>query len=368
MIENPFDLWKQALFELELQMMKAPFDTWLRGTVSVVAEDNVLIVLVKNEYAVDWLGHRLIKPIKCTLRRLTENEDIAVRFVVSETWPPQVGDPSTALDPSTTLRMTSETLEPSAPSASDVRMTSEGGHGGHAEQVQDCHSERREESPESAVLEALYVALNRIDHPTARLEIQQEIDELEGKGNGHDVETWESPGELDKSRYWIKVGHYENQLWGTYLGAKEILCWMVILSEDKRPTKTPWTPYFRFSAPELARKVGCSTQLIHDLWRSCDADAPGAVLYAPQDTFGPVEQARKPGYYQYRPGLIERLRLAGVADYEIEGTRSRKLYVVSVKTNLGWLSPQQLSTLKPEVQRAHDRFVMQQGLDPALWH
>jgi hypothetical protein len=218
------------------------------------------------------------------------------------------------------------------------------------------------------VLEALYVTLNRIDHPLARLEIQQEIDELEGKGNGHDVETWESPGELDKSRYWIKVGHYENQLWGAYLGAKGILCWMVILSEDKRPNKTPWTPYFRFSAPELARKVGCSTQLIHDLWRRCDADDPGAVLHVPHDTFGPVERARKPGYYQYRPGLIERLRLAGVADYEIEGTRSRKLYVVRVKTNLGWLSPQQLSTLKPEVQRAHDRFVMQQGLDPALWH
>jgi hypothetical protein len=198
--------------------------------------------------------------------------------------------------------------------------------------------------------------------------IQQEIAALEGNGNAHDVEEWESPGELDKSKGFSMVSHLESQFWSVYLDPNSFLCWLAIYRRDKRSKKTPWTPYFRLSAPELANEVGCSTQLIHDLWRRCDADDPGAVLHAPHDTFGPVERARKPGYYQYRPGLIERLRLAGIARYEIEGTRSRKLYVVSVKTNLGWLSPQQLSTLKPEVQRAHDRFVMQQGLDPALWH
>ena len=62
-------LWQTVLGELQLQMTRATFDTWLRGTQALAFEDNTLTVHVRHAYAVDWLQNRLLPVIRRTLRR-----------------------------------------------------------------------------------------------------------------------------------------------------------------------------------------------------------------------------------------------------------------------------------------------------------
>ena len=62
-------LWGPVLAELKLQMTKATFDTWLRGSHIVHAENGTWTVRVESPYAVDWLTHRLMKVVKKTVER-----------------------------------------------------------------------------------------------------------------------------------------------------------------------------------------------------------------------------------------------------------------------------------------------------------
>lgn len=82
--QNPQRLWQAALGELELQMTRATFDTWLRDTHCIgIENDATLIVGVKNGYAVEWLENRLYNLIQRTLNRLT-GQEMHSRFVVWE--------------------------------------------------------------------------------------------------------------------------------------------------------------------------------------------------------------------------------------------------------------------------------------------
>ena len=62
--------WEATLGDLELQMTKATFDTWLKNTCLVSFEDGCFVVGVPNAYAKDWLRHRLYANIKDTLTRI----------------------------------------------------------------------------------------------------------------------------------------------------------------------------------------------------------------------------------------------------------------------------------------------------------
>ena len=50
-IWTPASLWKAALGELELQMTKATFDTWLRGTVAVALDETTITIHCKSTFA-----------------------------------------------------------------------------------------------------------------------------------------------------------------------------------------------------------------------------------------------------------------------------------------------------------------------------
>jgi len=79
-------LWKRTLRDLELQMTRATFDTWLRDSVCLGTNSNphALVVRVRNQYAVAWLEKRLYPVIERTLRRVGENEELTVHFIVPE--------------------------------------------------------------------------------------------------------------------------------------------------------------------------------------------------------------------------------------------------------------------------------------------
>ena len=61
---KPEKVWQAALGELQLQMTKATFDTWVKQTHVVAYEDGTFIIGVQNGYAKDWLENRLHATIK----------------------------------------------------------------------------------------------------------------------------------------------------------------------------------------------------------------------------------------------------------------------------------------------------------------
>ena len=73
--------WKATLGELELQMTKATFNTWLRDACLVSSEEDRYIVGVRNDYAKDWLESRLSDTIARTLSTIT-GKPVDVSFIV----------------------------------------------------------------------------------------------------------------------------------------------------------------------------------------------------------------------------------------------------------------------------------------------
>jgi chromosomal replication initiator protein len=76
-------IWQAALGELQLELTRATFETWLRNSHLVAYEDGVFVVGVANTYARDWLENRLRSVVARVLTRLT-GRTASVRFVVWE--------------------------------------------------------------------------------------------------------------------------------------------------------------------------------------------------------------------------------------------------------------------------------------------
>jgi chromosomal replication initiator protein len=73
--------WQAALGQLQMDMPKASFDTWVRNAEIVSYEDNVFIIGVPNTYARDWLDSRLTSKIKRLLCGIM-NRTVSLRFIV----------------------------------------------------------------------------------------------------------------------------------------------------------------------------------------------------------------------------------------------------------------------------------------------
>jgi hypothetical protein len=60
-------LWSAALSELELQMTKATFNTWVKPLSALLLEDDVVVLEAPNGYVKDWVKNRLHTPIERTM-------------------------------------------------------------------------------------------------------------------------------------------------------------------------------------------------------------------------------------------------------------------------------------------------------------
>lgn len=78
---TPENAWKATLGELELQMTKATFNTWLKDTCLLRHKENIYIVGVRNAYAKDWLENRLRDTILRTLTAI-DPKTATVEFIV----------------------------------------------------------------------------------------------------------------------------------------------------------------------------------------------------------------------------------------------------------------------------------------------
>ena len=73
--------WQATLGQLQMEMPKAAFDTWVRDAEFISYEDGSFIVGVKNAYARDWLEGRLTSTVKRILTGIM-NRTVEVNFSV----------------------------------------------------------------------------------------------------------------------------------------------------------------------------------------------------------------------------------------------------------------------------------------------
>ncbi len=90
---SPETAWKAALGELEMQMTRATFMTWLQGTRALSWADGEFVIGVRSDFAKDWLENRLYDLIARVLSGVT-GRPTRVRFAV---WSDEIIAPKTAL-------------------------------------------------------------------------------------------------------------------------------------------------------------------------------------------------------------------------------------------------------------------------------
>jgi len=78
---NAKQLWQAALGELQMEMPRATFDTWVRDAELLTFEDGSFVIGVQNAYARDWLHERLLSTVKRVLTKMV-GASVDVRFVV----------------------------------------------------------------------------------------------------------------------------------------------------------------------------------------------------------------------------------------------------------------------------------------------
>jgi hypothetical protein len=76
-------IWQAALRELQLQMTKATFDTWVRNTRAISHQDRTFVIGVLNALTRDWLENRLLTTVERTLVGII-GHPVEVEFAVLE--------------------------------------------------------------------------------------------------------------------------------------------------------------------------------------------------------------------------------------------------------------------------------------------
>jgi len=77
------ELWKAALGEIELQVSRANFKTWLQNTSIVDKKDGVVTIAVPNSFTKEWLENKYHKFILKSLRNL-ESEIKEVNYQIKQ--------------------------------------------------------------------------------------------------------------------------------------------------------------------------------------------------------------------------------------------------------------------------------------------
>src|SRR5512140_2798235 len=73
--------WQSAMGQLQMEMPKASYDTWVRETRMSSYADGAFTISVRNAYARDWLESRLSSTVTRLLTGIM-NRSVNVSFVV----------------------------------------------------------------------------------------------------------------------------------------------------------------------------------------------------------------------------------------------------------------------------------------------
>jgi chromosomal replication initiator protein len=79
---NAEQAWQSVLGQLQMEMPRASFDTWVRDTKPISYQNGNLVIGVRNAYARDWLENRLASTVSRLLVGIV-NASVNVDFVVN---------------------------------------------------------------------------------------------------------------------------------------------------------------------------------------------------------------------------------------------------------------------------------------------
>ena len=79
---NAEQAWQSVLGQLQMEMPRASFDTWVRDTKALSYQNGKLVIGVRNAYARDWLENRLASTVSRLLVGIV-NGSVNVDFVVN---------------------------------------------------------------------------------------------------------------------------------------------------------------------------------------------------------------------------------------------------------------------------------------------
>lgn len=78
---SPQTVWETALGQLELQVTRPNYDTWLRDTVGLRLDDRLFVIGAPSDFATEWLASRLQPLISKTLAGILRRQ-VSVAFQV----------------------------------------------------------------------------------------------------------------------------------------------------------------------------------------------------------------------------------------------------------------------------------------------
>jgi chromosomal replication initiator protein len=76
--------WQATLGQLQMEMPKATFDTWVKGTELINHQQNIFTIGVQNAYARDWLENRLTTTTEKMLTGIMDAPQ-AISFIIRST-------------------------------------------------------------------------------------------------------------------------------------------------------------------------------------------------------------------------------------------------------------------------------------------
>lgn len=80
---SPAEAWQAVLGQLQIEMPRASFETWVRDAKAIRYDRNALTIGVANRYTAEWLESRLTSTVERLLIGIL-NAEVEVKFVVAE--------------------------------------------------------------------------------------------------------------------------------------------------------------------------------------------------------------------------------------------------------------------------------------------
>ena len=68
------DVWRAVLGDLQLQLPRPTFETWLKPTNGIAYDDHTFVVEAPNSFAVEWLERRMFHALQKTLHKVSGRE------------------------------------------------------------------------------------------------------------------------------------------------------------------------------------------------------------------------------------------------------------------------------------------------------
>jgi chromosomal replication initiator protein len=102
-LQSAKEIWKRALGELQIQVSKPNYNTWLGDSQGLTYQDNLFVVGVSNIFVAEWLSKRLYPLVRKTLIDIT-GKDVDVQFMVHNHEPLSAGPLASQTDGGTSSK------------------------------------------------------------------------------------------------------------------------------------------------------------------------------------------------------------------------------------------------------------------------